>query len=202
MQVFHKIAELQNTLFDERKQGRSVGLVPTMGALHEGHASLVKKSVTDNDVTVVSVFVNPTQFNDPKDLSSYPRDLEADCRLLESVGADYVFAPSVEEMAPIDELDGDYLVKTKKTTVTQSGEYNWFIYEYELTNSFDVENEINYFDNQRAKANGNISQGEYVARNVDVENTANIIFSNLQITELTIDGDNTLEAGLEMPLVG
>lgn len=104
--------------------------------------------------------------------------------------------------APIDELDGDYLVKTKKTTVTQSGEYNWFIYEYELTNSFDVENEINYFDNQRAKANGNISQGEYVARNVDVENTANIIFSNLQITELTIDGDNTLEAGLEMPLVG
>ena len=104
--------------------------------------------------------------------------------------------------APIDELDVDYLVKTKKTTVTQSGEYNWFIYEYELTNSFDVENEINYFDNQRAKANGNISQGEYVARNVDVENTANIIFSNLQITELTIDGDNTLEAGLEMPLVG
>lgn len=104
--------------------------------------------------------------------------------------------------APIDELDGDYLVKTKKTSVTQSGEYNWFIYEYELTNSFDVENEINYFDNQRAKANGNISQGEYVARNVDVENTANIIFSNLQITELTIDSDNTLEGGLEMPLVG
>lgn len=104
--------------------------------------------------------------------------------------------------APIDELDGDYLVKTKKTTVTQSGEYNWFIYEYELTNSFDVENEINYFDNQRAKANGNISQGEYVARNVDVENTANIIFSNLQITEVEITGDNTLEAGLEMPLVG
>lgn len=104
--------------------------------------------------------------------------------------------------APIDELDKDYLVKTKKTSVKQSGEYNWFVYEYELTNSFDVENEINYFDNQRAKANGNISQGEYVSRNVDVENTANIIFSNLQITELSIDGDNTLEAGLEMPLVG
>ena len=103
--------------------------------------------------------------------------------------------------APIDELDGDYLVKTKKTSVTQSGECNWFVYEYELTNSFDVENEINYFDNQRAKANGNISQGEYVARNVDIENTANIIFSNLQITELEITGDNTLESGLEMPLV-
>lgn len=100
MEVFHTIVELQNKLFDDRKQGKSVGLVPTMGALHEGHASLVKRSVAENGVTVVSVFVNPTQFNDPKDLSSYPRDLDADCRLLESVGADYVFAPSVEEMYP------------------------------------------------------------------------------------------------------
>ena len=100
MQVFHKIVDLQNKLFDDRKQGKTVGLVPTMGALHEGHASLVRKSVTDNDVTVVSVFVNPTQFNDPKDLNSYPRDINADCKLLESVKADYVFAPSVEEMYP------------------------------------------------------------------------------------------------------
>lgn len=100
MQVFHKIVELQNKLFEDRKNGKSVGLVPTMGALHEGHASLVKKSVKDNDVTVVSVFVNPTQFNDPKDLSSYPRDIEADCKLLEEVGANYVFTPSVEEMYP------------------------------------------------------------------------------------------------------
>ena len=69
MKVFHKIVELQNTLFDDRKKGKSVGLVPTMGALHEGHASLVKRSVGENGVTVVSVFVNPTQFNDPKDLS-------------------------------------------------------------------------------------------------------------------------------------
>ena len=100
MQVFNKIVELQNKLFDDRKQGKSIGLVPTMGALHDGHASLVKKSVTDNDITVVSVFVNPTQFNYPKDLNSYPRDTEADCKLLESVGADYVFIPSVEEMYP------------------------------------------------------------------------------------------------------
>lgn len=101
MIVFHKIVELQNALFDDRKAGKSVGLVPTMGALHEGHASLVRKSVEDNDITVVSVFVNPTQFNDPKDLKTYPRTLDKDCKLLEDVRADYVFAPSVEEMYPI-----------------------------------------------------------------------------------------------------
>lgn len=100
MKVFKKIVDLQNALFDERKAGRSVGLVPTMGALHEGHASLVRRSVKDNDVTVVSVFVNPTQFNDPNDLKNYPRDLEADCRLLEDCGASYVLAPEVEEMYP------------------------------------------------------------------------------------------------------
>lgn len=100
MKVFEKIADLQNALFYGRKAGKSVGLVPTMGALHEGHASLVRRSVKENDVTVVSVFVNPTQFNDKNDLKNYPRDLEADCRLLESCGADYVLAPSVEEMYP------------------------------------------------------------------------------------------------------
>lgn len=100
MQVFHKIVELQNELFLARKEGKEVGLVPTMGALHEGHASLVRRSVAENGVTVVSVFVNPTQFNDKNDLKNYPRDLEADCRLLETCGADYVFAPSVEEMYP------------------------------------------------------------------------------------------------------
>jgi len=100
MKVFKKIVDLQNALFDERKQGKEIGFVPTMGALHEGHASLVRRSVKENGITVVSVFVNPTQFNDKNDLKNYPRDLEADCRLLESCGADYVFAPEVEEMYP------------------------------------------------------------------------------------------------------
>ena len=100
MKVFEKIVDLQNALFEHRKQGQSVGLVPTMGALHEGHASLVRRSVSENDVTVVSVFVNPTQFNDKNDLKNYPRDLAADCRLLEACHADYVLAPAVDEMYP------------------------------------------------------------------------------------------------------
>ena len=100
MKVITKIVELKNELFTARKEGKSVGLVPTMGALHEGHASLVRRSVKDNDVTVVSVFVNPTQFNDKNDLKNYPRDLDADCRLLAECKADYVFAPEVDEMYP------------------------------------------------------------------------------------------------------
>lgn len=100
MKVIEKVVDLKNELFEVRKLGKSVGLVPTMGALHEGHASLVSRSVNQNDVTVVSVFLNPTQFNDKGDLERYPRTLEADCKLLESCGADYVFAPSVAEMYP------------------------------------------------------------------------------------------------------
>lgn len=100
MKVFRKIVELQNELFYARKEGKKIGLVPTMGALHEGHASLIRLSVKDNEVTVVSVFLNPTQFNDKGDLERYPRTLEADCQLAESCGADYLFAPSVEEVYP------------------------------------------------------------------------------------------------------
>lgn len=100
MKVFHKIVDIQNELTEVRKNGKKIGLVPTMGALHEGHASLIKTSVSENDVTVVSVFVNPTQFNDKNDLKNYPRDLEADSKLIESCGADYVFAPSVDEIYP------------------------------------------------------------------------------------------------------
>lgn len=100
MLVISKNVELQNVLFQARKQGKQVGLVPTMGALHRGHASLVERSVKENGFTVVSVFLNPTQFNDPADLERYPRTLDADCQLLERCGADVVFAPSVEEMYP------------------------------------------------------------------------------------------------------
>ena len=100
MKLIHTIEDLQRNLTEARAKGEKIGLVPTMGALHEGHASLVRRCVAENDVTVVSVFLNPTQFNDKKDLEKYPRTLDADCALLESVGADFVFAPSVEEMYP------------------------------------------------------------------------------------------------------
>ena len=100
MKVVHTIKDLQAELTALRAQGKKVGLVPTMGALHAGHASLVKRSVSENGVTVVSVFVNPTQFNDKNDLEKYPRTLDADCRLLEECGADFAFAPSVSEMYP------------------------------------------------------------------------------------------------------
>lgn len=100
MIVISKVKELEKTLGECRAEGKTIGLVPTMGALHAGHASLVKRSVKENDVTVVSVFVNPTQFNDKNDLKNYPRTLEADCRLLEDLGAAIVFAPTVDEIYP------------------------------------------------------------------------------------------------------
>ena len=100
MKVFERIVDLKNELFQLRKQGKTIGLVPTMGALHDGHASLIRRSVQENDGTVVSVVLNPTQFNDKNDLERYPRTLEADCKLAETCGADYVFAPSVAEMYP------------------------------------------------------------------------------------------------------
>lgn len=100
MKIIHTIKELQAEISAQKNAGKRVGLVPTMGALHAGHASLVERSVAENDVTVVSIFVNPTQFNDKNDLVKYPRTLEADCRLLQSVGASIAFAPSVEEVYP------------------------------------------------------------------------------------------------------
>lgn len=100
MNIVHTIKDLQAGLTALRAQGKTVGLVPTMGALHAGHASLVKRCVAENDIAVVSVFVNPTQFNDKNDLAKYPRTLEADCQLLEACGVAFAFVPSVEEIYP------------------------------------------------------------------------------------------------------
>lgn len=100
MIILRTINDVSRYVSEQKGRGASVGLVPTMGALHAGHISLVEKAVSENDVTVVSVFVNPTQFNNPDDLASYPRKEEDDFKLLASAGASAVFAPSVEEVYP------------------------------------------------------------------------------------------------------
>lgn len=98
MNVAYKVEEIRNYIKDMKTAGKTVGLVPTMGFLHQGHASLIKKSVEENDCTVVSDFVNPTQFGPNEDLESYPRDFDADRRLCESLGADIIFHPEPGEM--------------------------------------------------------------------------------------------------------
>ena len=100
LQVVKTISELKSLISGFKNEGKVVGLVPTMGALHAGHKSLVDCARKENDIVVVSVFVNPTQFNNKQDLATYPRTEAADCRLLEAAGADVVFMPSVEEVYP------------------------------------------------------------------------------------------------------
>ena len=95
MKLVHTVAELREEVAAAKAQGLTIGLVPTMGALHEGHASLIKAANMENDFVVVSVFVNPTQFGPNEDLDAYPRTLEADCKLAESMGANVVFAPEI-----------------------------------------------------------------------------------------------------------
>ena len=98
MKVIKTISELKDTLKPYRKEGKSIGLVPTMGFLHKGHASLIKKAVEDNDIVVVSDFVNPIQFGPNEDLESYPRDINADSKPCEEIGADFIFNPEPSEM--------------------------------------------------------------------------------------------------------
>ena len=100
MKIVKTVAELQAIVKETKKAGKSIGLVPTMGALHEGHASLIKAAHAENDFTIVSDFVNPTQFGPTEDLDAYPRTLEHDCELAEKMGADVLFAPSPKEMYP------------------------------------------------------------------------------------------------------
>lgn len=98
MKVIKKIDELKEVLKDFKKEGKSIGLVPTMGFLHKGHASLIKKAVEENDIVVVSDFVNPIQFGPNEDLGAYPRDINADSKLCEDLGADFIFNPEPSEM--------------------------------------------------------------------------------------------------------
>ena len=108
--LLHTIAEVREQVKSWKKQGLSVGLVPTMGALHDGHKSLIEKSVAKCDKTVVSVFVNPIQFCPGEDLDKYPRTLDEDTKLCDSIGADIVFAPSPAEMYPEAQmLSNDFL---------------------------------------------------------------------------------------------
>lgn len=104
MKLVKTVAELREEIAAAKLAGKTIGLVPTMGALHEGHASLIKAANMENDFVVVSVFVNPTQFGPNEDLEAYPRTLDADCKLAESMGADIVFAPSAKEMYPSEDM--------------------------------------------------------------------------------------------------
>ena len=98
MQKFKKSLRLQSFLVAIRKSGRSVGFVPTMGSLHEGHLSLVRKSKSENDITIVSIYINPSQFNDPNDFINYPQSIENDMSLLEKTNCDALFFPNTKEM--------------------------------------------------------------------------------------------------------
>ncbi|MFI5133203.1 MAG: pantoate--beta-alanine ligase [Chitinophagales bacterium] len=100
MILFKKAADLHNYIEEQRKKGIGIGFVPTMGALHEGHISLIQTSAKQNNVTICSIFVNPTQFNDPKDFEKYPVNIEKDIYKLETTGCDILFLPAVSEIYP------------------------------------------------------------------------------------------------------
>ncbi len=108
MKVINKTSDLQAIIEQFKNGGKSIGLVPTMGALHKGHLSLVKNSISNNDITVVSIFVNPTQFNNPNDLASYPRTVDKDLELLQTIGCDIVFAPEADDIYSKSETDSRF----------------------------------------------------------------------------------------------
>jgi pantoate--beta-alanine ligase len=100
MKIVHSISEMQSTIIALKRVGKTVGVVPTMGALHEGHLALLDEAKSKADISIVTLFVNPTQFGEGEDLDKYPRTLEQDCKLAEQRGADYLFAPLVADMYP------------------------------------------------------------------------------------------------------
>jgi len=104
----YSTAELDKVISQVKRSGKSIGFVPTMGALHAGHKSLVERARAENDFCVVSIFVNPTQFNNKTDLEKYPRNLESDALLLENVGCDLIFAPSTEDMYTNEEMNDSF----------------------------------------------------------------------------------------------
>ena len=109
MKIFHKKSDLIDALSKLRESKSSIGFVPTMGALHSGHLSLIKKSLQNNKTSVVSIFINPTQFNNPADLAAYPKNINQDCKLLESLSNDIiVFAPEIQEIYKDGMLTNEY----------------------------------------------------------------------------------------------
>lgn len=103
MKIFHKIEEIKDFVISSKDKNFSIGFVPTMGALHKGHIELIKQSVSENDITICSIFVNPIQFNNIEDLEKYPRTLDEDLKMLENANCSVVFNPSAEEMYPNEE---------------------------------------------------------------------------------------------------
>ena len=104
LDIITKVYDVQNILSLERHNNKSIGFVPTMGALHEGHLSLIRRSRSENDVTVASIFVNPTQFNDSSDFARYPRTVEKDRAMLEEAGCNVLFCPTENEIYPSSEF--------------------------------------------------------------------------------------------------
>jgi len=100
MKIINSVAELKNKISNFKKENKSIGFVPTMGALHAGHISLIEYSTNENDITIVSIFVNPTQFNNPNDLATYPKTLDADLEKMSYFNPDFIFIPSVKEVYP------------------------------------------------------------------------------------------------------
>lgn len=123
MKVIHSVVELKSIVEMFKSEGKSVGLVPTMGALHEGHVSLVDKCRSENDITVVSVFVNPTQFNNKTDLATYPRNLDKDVRLLDERGVDVVFAPQPEDVYCKEEIEKEFVFDFHGLDKVMEGKY-------------------------------------------------------------------------------